>query len=103
MISKKRIGKNGYIVDNSDNSDYSITPADQIEWCQFCAHYGFVDNYNVCADGNVLSLSKHGVEIVSKCGWCRHFIHINSEDAKKINYSPLKQYMLNQFNFRKEK
>lgn len=102
-IPSKKLGKNGYIKDNSDKCDYSITPMEDIEWCQFCAHYGWVENYNACGDGCWLKIMRDGVESVSYCGWCKHFLNKNSEEGKKLKYSRLKQYWLNSIGFQQDR
>ena len=102
-VPSKRIGKNGYITDNSDESDYPITDPDRLEWCKFCAHYGWILTYNACADGSAFKIFRDGVETVSYCGWCRHFVNKFSPEGKAIQYSKLKQYWLNSIGFKQDR
>lgn len=102
-IPSKPLGQNGYINDNSDNSDYPITDPNKLEWCKFCVHYGWVDTYNACADGNWFKILRDGPLSVSYCGWCKHFVNKFSPEGKAIQYSKYKLFLLKGMGFQQDR
>lgn len=102
-IPSKPLGQNGYKSDNSDDSDYPITDPNELEWCKFCAHYGWVDTYNACADGSWFKILRDGPLSVSYCGWCRHFVNMYSPEGKAIQYSKYKRWLLRDMGFHNER
>ena len=102
-IPSKKPGDNGYIRDNSnDDNKYPLDP-NELEWCKFCAHYGWVDNYNACGDGSWFRILRNGPVSVSYCGWCRHFINKYSPEGQAIKYSRYKKWLLKDMNFKQDK
>ena len=100
-IPSKPKGQNGYISDNSPDV-YPIDP-NQLEWCKFCVHYGWVDTYNACADGSWFKILRDGPLSVSYCGWCRHFINKYSSKGRAIQYSKFKQKLLAEMGFQQKR
>ena len=92
-VPSKRTGDNGYISDNSKEDEYPLDP-NELEWCQYCAHYGWVENYNACGDGSWFKILRDGPLSVSYCGWCKHFVNKHSPEGQAIQYSKFKQKLL---------
>lgn len=101
-IPSKPKGQNGYISDNSKEDQYPIDP-NTLEWCKFCAHYGWVGNYNACADGSWFKILRDGPLSVSYCGWCRHFVNAASPEGQAIQYSKYKRWILKGMGFNQDK
>lgn len=101
-IPSKPKGQNGYISDNSKEEAYPIDP-DKLEWCKFCAHYGWVENYNACADGSWFKIMRDGPLSVSYCGWCKHFVNACSPEGKAIQYSKYKRWILSGMGFQQDR
>lgn len=103
-VLSKRTGDNGYISDNSKEDDeYSLEDLNELEWCKFCAHYGWVENYNACGDGNWFQILRNGPLSVSYCGWCRHFVNKYSPEGRAIQYSKFKQKLLAGMGFQQKR
>ena len=100
-VPSKKTGDNGYISDNSPE----IYPTDpnELEWCQYCAHYGWVEHYNACGDGNWFQILRNGPLSVSYCGWCKHFVNKYSPEGQAIQYSKFKQKLLAGMGFQQKR
>ena len=113
-IPEKRIGKHGYVSDNlaasinnaitcanlSISHEECINRWNELDYCRNCIHFGHAYNYNLCADGSALKIALDGVEIVTYCGWCKHFVNSHQKEAKQ--YSKLKQFFLNKIGFKRD-
>lgn len=102
-IPSKPNGQNGYINDNENDADYLVVYPHELPWCKNCVHYGWVDTYNACADGNWFQILRNGPLAVSYCGWCRHFVNKNLPEGKLVQYSKFKQKLLSGMNFKQDR
>ena len=116
-IPSKPKGQNGYISDNlaasintaiscaslSISHEECVQRLSETEQCSNCAHYGWVDTYNACADGSWFKILRDGPLSVSYCGWCKHFVNTNSPEGKAIQYSKYKKWLLKGMGFHNER